>query len=101
MENDSNNQTSAGLVTIDVKYEERISRLFIFRFLRMFIEIWILYVWMFWLFLISVVHFFHMLILGKRQEMLWKKQLRFFRHLQKWNAYLWNLTNVTPRWIED
>lgn len=86
---------------LDVEYQDKISRLFIFRPLWMLIEMWVIWVWSIWYGLVTFVHFWYMLILGKRSEAMWKKQLRFFRHMSKWQAYLMWLTNERPKFIED
>lgn len=85
----------------EADYEEKISRLFIFRFLWMFIEMWVIWVWAMWIGIIEFLHFFYMLILGKRHKTLWEKKHRFFRHLLKWQAYLNTLTDRRPDFIED
>lgn len=95
---DNSNLTEA---KIELQYSEKISRLFIFRFLWMYILMFVLWVWMIWIALISFVHFWYMLILGKRQETLWKKQVRLFRTVMKWNSYIMNLVDKRPKFIED
>ncbi|MFZ5365517.1 MAG: DUF4389 domain-containing protein [Patescibacteria group bacterium] len=86
---------------VEVPWREKISRLFIFRGLWVFVFVWVLYVWMIWIGLINFVHFWYMLILGKRQETLWKKNVRFFRTITQWNSYLQNLTDERPKFIGD
>ena len=88
-------------LTYEAPYEQKISRLFIFRGLWMFIEMWVIMVWAMWLSIINFVHFWYMLILGKRCESLWKKNLRFSRHMNKWQAYLMTLVDKRPEFIED
>lgn len=88
-------------VTLDVGYNDRISRLFIFRPLWWCVELFVVYVWMIWIGLVGFVHFWYMLILGKRQPTLWKKQLRFMRHLTKWQAYMMNLSNERPDFVTE
>ena len=89
----------------DAKYEaaygDKISRLFIFRFLYMFIEMWVIWVWAIWLCLVMFVHFWYMLILGKRNKVMWEKVVRFMRHMTKWQSYLNAITDKRPNWIED
>ena len=91
----------ASTVTINVQYDEKISRLFLFRDLWMFVEIWVLYVWVVWYGILTFLLFWYQLFLGKRHAGLWKRRVRLFRHLMKWNAYLMWLTNERPKFIED
>lgn len=88
-------------VTYNVEFEERISRLFIFRFLWIYIEMWVLFVWMIWIAVLSFIQVLHMFILGKRNKSIWTSQLRFHRHMVKWQAYLNLLSNGRPKFIED
>lgn len=88
-------------LTYSGEYSPKISRWFVFRFLYLFIEIWVMYVWMFWIALVSFVHFWFMLITGTRNQNLWNRQHRFMRHVSKWQAYLNNLVDQRPNWIEE
>lgn len=88
-------------LTFEAEYGERLSRLFIFRGLWMFVEVWILWVWAIWFGIVSFVQFWYMLILGRRSKALFEKQLRFYRHLYKWNGYLNALVDQRPKFIED
>lgn len=88
-------------VTYSVEFEEKISRLFVFRFLWSYIEIWVLLVWTFWILLVSFCHFWHMLILGKRHKGLWQRQLRYQRHVIKWQTYNNCLANGRPDFITE
>ena len=83
-------------LTYDASFEKKISRLFIFRGLWMFLEMWVIMVWAFWMNIIIGIHFWYMLILGRRSQLLWEKQLRFMRHLAKWQSYLQFLTDKRP-----
>jgi hypothetical protein len=93
-------QTKTDL-TYEAPFANKVSRLFIFRFLWMFIEVWVLYIWGIWYGLVSFVQFWYMLILGKRSEGLWKKQMRFMRHMSKWMSYLHAMTDRRPDFIEQ
>lgn len=75
-------------VTIDYQYSNKVSRLFIFRCLRLLIQAPIIYFWSIWIIIVSIVHFFYMLLLGKRAKSLWEDQVRYARHLMKWNSYI-------------
>ena len=86
---------------LDIPYTPKISRLFLFRPLWMFIEIWVMYVWVIWIGIIRFLMFWYQLILGKRHDGLWKRNVRFFRHLTKWMAYIQWLTDQRPKFIED
>ncbi|MBD3330964.1 DUF4389 domain-containing protein [Candidatus Peregrinibacteria bacterium] len=88
-------------VFLEVPYREKVSRLFIFRGLWGFVMIWPLYVWMLWMALVVFVQFWYMLILGKRHEGLWIRQVRFFRHLTKWSGYFNLVVDKRPKFIED
>jgi hypothetical protein len=85
----------------EVPYEKKISRLFIFRFLWMFIEMWVIWIWGMWIGIIAFLHFWYMLILGRRHKGLWKRKVRFMRHIAKWTSYLHNTTDRRPDFIED
>ncbi|MCX6733828.1 MAG: DUF4389 domain-containing protein [Candidatus Peregrinibacteria bacterium] len=88
-------------VSYSAGYSPTLSRLFIFRPFVMFVEIWVIYVWAFWMSLNMFVQFWIMLFLGERNESIWKRQLRFMRHIAKWQGYLMLLTDERPMWIED
>jgi len=88
-------------VSYSVEFESRISRLFIFRSLWMYIEIWVLIVWSLWMLAVGFCHFWYMLILGKRHKGLWQRQLRFQRHVIKWQAYNGFLANGRPDFVTE
>lgn len=88
-------------VNYSADFSPTISRLFIFRPLVMIVEYWVLVVWMMWLSLNMFVQFWIMLFMGARNEGIWKRQLRFMRHMAKWQGYLMYLTDERPMWIED
>lgn len=87
--------------TFEAEYSEKISRLFIFRFLWVYIMMWPLIVWGIWIGIISFLHFWYMLIMGKRVQSFWNSQCRFMRHMTKWQSYFQNLTDSRPKFIED
>ncbi len=93
--------TSKSKLNYNAEFNLVISRWSIFRPLLMFVEIWVLYVWMIWIAIISFLHFWYMLIMGKRHQGLWTRQHRFMRHLAKWQAYLTKLIDERPQWIES
>lgn len=88
-------------IALDVPFRENISRLFIFRFLWAFIMIWPLYVWAIWISIIGFLHFWYKFILGKRHPGFWKREVRFFRHVSKWQAYFMCLVDKRPNFIEE
>ncbi len=88
-------------VKYDAEFSPKVSRLFVFRFFTMFVEMWVVLVWALWIGLLQFVHFWYMLFLGQRSENIWRRQLRFTRHVAKWNAYLNVLVDQRPKWIED
>lgn len=88
-------------IKFDAPFEKNISRLFIFRRLYVFVEGWVVLGWAIWMGIVLFIQFWIMLILGERNETIWKKQLRFMRHMMKWNAYLSYLTDKRPEWVED
>ena len=88
-------------LSLDVPYREEISRLFIFRGLWIFVAVWPMYAWAIWIGIITFVHFWYQLILGRRHEVLFEKHVRFFRHINKWSAYLSFLVDKRPKFNED
>ena len=83
------------------EYSPVISRWFIFRFLTLIVEVWILWVWAMWIALNAFVHNIYMLFMGARIESIWKRQVRFMRHVSKWQAYLNHIVDQRPMWIEE
>ena len=75
-------------IQIKAQFQENISRLFIFRFLWLIVQIPVIYIWSIWICIIGIIQFFSMLILGRRNRNLRNKILRFKIHMTKWQAYL-------------
>ena len=88
-------------VDFNPPFRKKISRLFIFRPLWVFIMIWPLYIRIFWIWIITFLHFWYKLILWRRYEDFWKREVRFMRHLTKWGAYLKWVIDKRPKFIED
>lgn len=88
-------------IDINAKYHEKVSRLFIFRFLRLIIQGPIIYVWSIWIALIGILQILHMLILGKRNDILRTKIYRYMSHTTKWNSYIMGFVDEQPKIIED
>lgn len=86
---------------INIPYNEKISRLFLFRPLWMVLEIWVIYGWLLWIAVITFLTFFYQLFLGKRPAGMQNRRVRFLRHLIKWQTYLMWLTDKRPKFIED
>lgn len=86
---------------LEVDFQEKISRLFIFRGLWGFIMVWPIMLWRIWYGIVNFLHFWYMLILGKRNKSLWESQVRFHNHITKWNSYFNCLSNKRPKFIED
>jgi hypothetical protein len=83
------------------QFSQRVSRLFIFRFLWIFLQAPIIYFWTIWIVIVSVVHFIYMFLLWKRSRSLWEDQTRYARHLIKWNSYMKWIIDKRPKIIED
>lgn len=83
------------------EYSEKISRLFIFRFLWMYIWIFPLAVWGIWIAIISFLHFWYMLFMGKRHKGFWDRTVRFTNYVTKWGSYFKYLTDQRPNFMAD
>jgi len=83
-------------VTIDIAFEKKVSRLFIFRFLWVIPIIVPFFVYNIWFSILSIVQFFHMLIFGERSKSLFEKQMHFVRYVVAWQAYTRFFTNARP-----
>ncbi len=82
--------------SFQIERSPKISRLFIFRFLWMIIQYFVLIVRGLWISVLTVVHILYMLVFGKRERNLRERQVRFKNHVVKWEAYLSGLTNERP-----
>jgi hypothetical protein len=83
-------------VSIEVPFSPRISRLFIFRFLYIFILMWPAILILFLVGLANQLHFWYMLILGKRAEFLFDLSKKAYIWGSKWKAYFGALTDEKP-----
>ena len=92
---------SASKVTYSVSFEKNISRLFLFRPLWLVVEIWVLIGWSLWIGIVGFLHFWYMIVLGKRHKGLWDMEMHFARHCVIWNSYLRRYSNGRPKFIED
>lgn len=86
----------AEAVTLNVAYEEKISRVFIFRFLWVPVIIAPFALYSIWFALLSFIHFFYMLVLGARSKKLFDHQMTVIRYLVEWQLYLRFFTNKRP-----
>lgn len=82
--------------SVDVPFREKISRLFIFRGLWVYILIFPLIPLGIWFGLVMFLHFWYMLFLGKRNQFLWDNQKKLFVWMTKWQAYLNYLVDLRP-----
>lgn len=83
--------------TISILFEKKISRLFIFRPLWMLPVAFVITFWMFWMYLVLFLHFFYMLLMGKRNEFLWNQTKYLFVYAIEWNKYILCLVNKRPK----
>ncbi len=83
-------------VVIDIVFEERISRLFIFRLLWVVPIIVPMAAYTLLFGLQSIVQFLHMLVLGKRSKSLFEHQMHYVRYAAGWEAYTRYFTNARP-----
>ena len=80
---------------------EKVSRLFIFRCLRLILQGPILFVWSIWYCIISIIHYVTMFVAGKRNKVLREKQTRYRRHVIAWKSYMNALTDKRPELLVD
>lgn len=90
------NVTPKNPVMIDVAFEQKISRLFIFRCLWVIAIAIPFAVYSIWFGLLTIVHFFHMLLLGERSRAIFDRQMEYIRYMLTWHAYLRFFTNHRP-----
>jgi hypothetical protein len=82
--------------TFDVEWSSKVSRLFIFRFLWMIIESFVIWLRWVWISLLTIVHVLYMFVFGKRERNLWNRQVRYWNHVAKWKAYINWLSDERP-----
>ena len=83
-------------INLDVPFEGKISRLFIFRGLYVFLLFFVIIPLVVWVGFLNMLHFWYMLILGKRQEFIWRQNVKFFVWISKWQAYLNAYVDLRP-----
>jgi len=93
--------TEKTTITLEIPYQEKISRLFIFRFLWAYVVIFTMIPWAMYVGLVGLVHFFYMLFLGKRHQGMFGIHARFLRFAVKWQSYLGAMTDKRPNFTND
>jgi len=83
----------------NAQFHKKVSRLFVFRFLRWIIQWPVTVVWAIWYMIITIIHYIQMFIMGKRSKYLWNKQVRFWKHVVAWKSYLNGMTDARPEVI--
>ncbi len=83
-------------VRIEIDFQPKISRWFLFRFLWVPVVLVPLALYSCWYAILSLVHFFHMLVFGERSESIFVQQLQFINFAARWQAYLKFFTNERP-----
>lgn len=84
-------------ISLDVPFREKVSRLFIFRPLWIFILIWPAIALSFWFSLTNFLEFFYMLIMGKRHRSLWENSRKYFVWMTEWHAYFSTFVDKRPK----
>ncbi len=83
-------------VIVEVAYQEKISRFFIFRCLWVPVIILPFAVYGIWFGVLSILHFVYMLLLGERSRSLFDREMDVVRYYARWQAYLRFFTNARP-----
>lgn len=87
--------------SVHADFTEKVSRLFIFRWLRLIIQLPISYIRSIRFGITRIAQILYMLIVGKRNKTLRSKNLRYISHMNKRYSYLLGLTDKEPKIIED
>ncbi len=83
-------------VIVEIAYQEKISRFFIFRCLWVPVILLPFMVYGVWFAVLSILHFVYMLLLGERSRSLFDHEMDVIRYYAKWQAYLRFFTNTRP-----
>ena len=83
-------------ISIEVPFREPISRLFIFRFLWVYVLIFPMFPLGIWMGIVMFLQFWYMLVLGKRHEGLWNNYKKLFVWMTKWQSYISFLEDKRP-----
>lgn len=87
--------------TFNASFEKHVSRLFIFRCLRLIIQWPIVFIWSIWYCIISIVHYISMFLTWTRNQTMRNKQTRYRRHVIAWKAYMNAITDKRPDILVD
>lgn len=87
---------SEHILRVEIDFEPKISRWFIFRFLWVPAIVIPLIVYAVVYGLLELVHFFYMLFFGKRHKDIFNRQLHFIHYAGGWQGYLKYFTNGHP-----
>lgn len=98
---DPNKVHSHSGIKVQADFREEVSRLFIFRFLWLIVQIPVMYIWSIWIAVVYVLQTLYMLIMGKRSKILREKIYRYLSHTTKRNAYIAGFIDEEPKILED
>ncbi len=84
------------MVSMQVEYSRKVSRLFIFRVFWLLLQIPIILLWKTRICLITLIHRLGMFFDGRRKKNLWKKQVRFINHCVARKMYVMGLIDARP-----
>lgn len=87
-------------IVLEVPYREKISRLFIFRFLWGFPLIPVMILWSIWIGIATFLHVIYMFFLGRRSEWLWMHMSLMFVYTSRWNAYFQLIVDERPKVLD-
>ncbi len=89
-------KNSKGMVRVDIDFDKKISRLFVFRCLWVPVVIIPFAVAGIWFSILSFIHFWYMLILGQRSKDIWDHQILVIRYYANWQGYMKYFVNGRP-----
>ena len=99
----SNREEDIGPQTIDFNppFRSKISRLFIFRPLWVFILMFPLMIRSFWINIIMLVHILFKFLMGRRCKSFWESEVKFTRYIVKWQLYFNGIIDKRPDFTKD
>jgi hypothetical protein len=83
-------------VIVEIAYQEKISRFFIFRVLWVPAILLPFIVYGLWFSALNILHVVYMLLLGERSRTLFDREMEVIRYYAGWQAYLRFFTNARP-----
>lgn len=83
-------------IMLEVPYREKISRLFVFRFLWVYLAMWPIALLGLWIGILKFLEFWYMLFMGKRKESWWMAVKQYFAWIMQWSAYFQLLVDKRP-----